>query len=125
MSLVTTESTSRVIGCAIRVHRALGPGLFESVYEPCLAYELTRAGVRFERQLTLPVTYGDVVLERAFRIDLLVEGDLIVELKSVESFTPLHRTQLKTYMKLAKIRKGLLLNFNVTLLKHGIRSVVL
>ncbi len=125
MPVITTESSGKVIGCAIKVHKALGPGLFESVYEPCLAHEMANAGVRFQRQVILPITYGEVLVKRAFRLDLVVESDLIVEIKSIEGFSPLHTKQLVTYMKLSGIRKGLLINFNVTLLKHGLKSVVL
>ena len=114
-----------VIGCAIAVHRTLGPGLFESVYEPCLAYEMTKAGLRFDRQVALPVSYDGFVFDRAFRVDFVIENELIVEVKSVERLLPVHHTQLLTYLKLAGLRKGLLINFNAPLLKQGLKSIVL
>jgi GxxExxY protein len=125
VALITTDSAGVVIGCAIAVHRALGPGLFESVYEPCLAHEMTKAGLRFDRQVALPVIYDGLVFHRAFRVDFVVEDELILELKSVEHVAPVHHTQLLTYLKLSGLRKGLLINFNVPLLKEGLKSVVL
>jgi len=125
MALVTTDSASVVIGCAIKVHRKLGPGLFESVYEPCLAHEMQLVELQFDRQVPLPLTYDGIVFDRGFRADFVVENELVVELKSVERLMPVHQAQLLTYMKLTGLRKGLLLNFNAALMKHGIRSVVL
>ena len=125
MALITTESASLVIGCAMTVHRKLGPGLFESVYEPCLAHEMELAGLQFDRQVPLPLTYDGIMFERGFRVDFVVENELVVEIKSVEHLIPVHKAQLLTYMKLTGLRKGLLLNFNEALLKHGIKSVVL
>jgi len=107
------------------VHRTLGAGLFESVYEPCLAHEMELAGLQFDRQVPVPLTYDGIMFERGFRIDFVVENELVVEIKSVEHLIPVHKAQLLTYMKLTGLRKGLLLNFNEALLKHGIRSVVL
>jgi GxxExxY protein len=124
MALVTVDSANTVIGCAIAVHRVLGPGLFESVYEPCLAYELHRAGLRFERQVLLPLVYEGVRLSQAFRADFIVEDELLVEVKSVERLQPVHQMQVLTYVKLAGLTKGLLINFNVPLLKEGVRSIV-
>jgi len=124
MSLVTTESTTKVIGLAIKVHRTLGPGLFESIYQPCVAHEMRKAGMRFEQQKPIPVEYDGLRFDRAFRADLIVEDDLIVEIKSIEKLAPLHDTQLLTYLKLTGLRKGLIINFNVTLLKDGLRSIV-
>jgi len=125
MTLVTTESATKVIGLGIKVHRALGPGLFESVYQTCVAHELRKAGMVFEQQRAIPVVYDGMVLDHAFRADLIVERELIVEIKSIEKVTPLHHAQLLTYMKLTGLRKGLMMNFNVSLLKDGIRSIVL
>ena len=119
------EISSRVIGCAIEVHRHLGPGLLESAYEQCLAYELNRNGIAFQLQLGLPVQYKDVRLDCGYRIDILVENQLIVELKSVEEIKGIHEAQLLTYMKLAGVKVGLLMNFNVTKLKDGIQRFVL
>ena len=125
MSLVTTESATKVIGLGIKVHRELGPGLFESVYQTCVAHELRKAGMFFEQQRSIPITYAGIVFDHAFRADLIVERELIVEIKSIDKLTPLHNAQLLTYMKLTGIRKGLMLNFNVPRLKDGIKSIVL
>ena len=119
------ELSNRVIGCAIEVHRFLGPGLLESAYEQCLAYELNRSGIAFQLQHPLPVQYKDIRLDCGFRIDMLVENQLIVELKSVEAIKPIHEAQLLTYMKLANVKIGLLINFNNTRLKDGIKRFVL
>ena len=119
------ELSNRVIGCAIEVHRHLGPGLLESAYEQCLAHELSRNGIAFQLQLALPVQYKDVRLDCGYRIDILVENQLIVELKSVEEIKGIHEAQLLTYMKLAGVKIGLLMNFNVTKLKDGIKRFVL
>ena len=119
------EVSNRVIGCAIEVHRHLGPGLLESAYEQCLAHELSRNGIGFQLQLALPVQYKDVRLDCGYRIDILVENQLIVELKSVEEIRGIHEAQLLTYMKLAGMKIGLLMNFNVTKLKDGIQRFVL
>jgi GxxExxY protein len=119
------ELSSKVIGCAIEVHRDLGPGLLESTYEQCLAYELGRARIPFQLQVALPVQYKETKLDCGYRIDLLVDGKLLVELKSVEQLLQLHAAQILTYMKLAKVKFGLLINFNVPLLKKGIRRLLL
>lgn len=119
------DLSNRVIGCAIEVHRFLGPGLLESAYEQCLAYELNRNGIAFQLQHPQSVRYKDVVLDCGFRIDVLVENQLIVELKSVEAIKGIHEAQLLTYMKLAGVKIGLLINFNSTRLKDGIKRFVL
>ncbi|ADB16453.1 conserved hypothetical protein [Pirellula staleyi DSM 6068] len=119
------EISSRVIGCAIEVHRHLGPGLLESAYQQCLAYELTSRGISFELQHPMPVRYKGILLDCGYRIDMLVEKFLIVELKSVDVIKGIHEAQLLTYMKLASIRVGLLINFNNTTLKAGIKRFVL
>ena len=119
------ELSRRVIGCAIEVHRNLGPGLLESTYCQCLAYELSHAHLPFQMEVALPVRYKDVLLDCGYRIDLLVSADLIVEVKSVETILPIHQAQLLTYMRLAKIPIGLLINFNVTKLQNGIKRFVL
>ncbi|QYY34357.1 GxxExxY protein [Ruficoccus sp. ZRK36] len=113
-----------VIDAAIEVHRLLGPGLLENAYELCLAHELSLRGVSFVRQKCLPVVYKDYQVEDAYRVDLLVENCLLVELKSVEKMTDVHMAQVLTYLKLSDLQLGLLLNFNTTLMKHGIRRVV-
>jgi GxxExxY protein len=115
----------KVIGCAIEVHRRLGPGLLESSYEECLCYELRQAGLRFERQMSLPVVYKSIRLDCGYRIDLMVEGVLVVELKTVDAILPVHRAQLLTYLKLTGFHTGLLLNFHVAVLRDGIRRMVL
>ena len=114
-----------VIGCALEVHRALGPGLLESAYEQCLAHELSLARVPFKLQHPLPVVYKDVNLNCGYRLDFLIDEKLIVELKSVEIVKDIHRAQLLSYMKLSKIKIGLLIKFNVKLLKRGICRMVL
>jgi GxxExxY protein len=113
--------TGAIIGAAIEVHRCLGPGLLESTYEECLSYELDQRGLHVERQLVLPVHYKGLELSAGYRIDLLVNNQVIVELKSVQKIEPIHEAQLLTYLKLAKNRYGLLLNFNVPVMKQGIR----
>jgi GxxExxY protein len=119
------EMSRNVIGCAIEVHRNLGPGLLESTYRQCLACELSHAGISFQMEVPLPVSYKEVLLDCGYRIDLLVSGDLIVEIKCVETLLPIHQAQILTYMRLAKISTGLLINFNVTTLKNGIKRFVL
>ena len=119
------ELSNRVIGCALEVHRELGPGLLESTYEQCLAHELKLNGIRFELQHPLPVKYKGVRLDCGYRVDVLVEDKLIIELKSVEQMKGIHEAQLLTYMRLAGVKIGLLINFNVTKLKNGIKRFVL
>jgi GxxExxY protein len=117
--------SNRVIGCAIEVHRVLGPGLLESTYRQCLLHELKYSNIACLSEHPVPVDYKGVRLDCGYRVDLLVEGQLIVELKSVEHVLPIHEAQLLTYMKLAGTQIGLLINFNVTQLKHGIKRYVL
>ena len=117
--------THVVIGCAIEVHRVLGPGLLESAYERCLAQELSVKGIAFERQVPVPVDYKGVNLECGYRIDLLVEKCLILELKALDQISGIHEAQLLTYMKLSNIKTGLLINFKVARLTKGIRRLVL
>jgi len=116
--------TEIIIGCAIEVHRHLGPGLLESAYEECLCYELQKAGLRFERQKPVPVVYKEIKLECGYRIDILVESCVVVELKTSEAFNPVHEAQILTYMKFAYKTIGLLINFNVTVLKNGIKRYI-
>lgn len=118
------EVTEKIIASAIAVHRELGPGLLESAYEACLAYELAERGLNVERQRALPVSYRGVSVECGYRMDLLVEQAVVVELKSVERLEPIHEAQLLSYLKLSGCQVGLLINFNVKLLKHGIRRMV-
>jgi GxxExxY protein len=112
--------TERIIGFCIEIHRALGPGLLESAYEECLCFELASAGIKFERQKALPVEYKGVRLDCGYRLDLVVEGTIVIELKAIERVLPIHEAQLLTYLKLTKLPLGLLINFNVPLLKDGI-----
>ena len=116
--------TERIIGAAIEVHRHLGPGLLESAYEECLCQELSAAGLPFQRQVTIPVTYKGSSIEPGFRADLIVAGEVLLELKAVEALLPLHEAQVLTYLKLSGIRTGLLMNFNATPLKRGIKRFV-
>lgn len=118
------ELSSKIIGAAIEVHKALGPGLLESAYEECLCHELALRGVSFERQKPLPVTYKGKHLDCGYRLDIVVEGAIILELKSCESIEPIHKAQLLTYLKLSGLQLGLLLNFNTSLLRDGIVRVV-
>ena len=123
--LIHGEITEKVIGAAIEVHKHLGPGLLESAYEACLCHELQIRGLSFQRQVALPMDYKGLHVEAAFRLDLMVEGKVIVELKSQEGILPIHEAQLMTYMKLTGTRVGLLLNFNVPTMKDGIVRRVL
>jgi GxxExxY protein len=119
------QLSNKVLGCALEVHRELGPGLLESAYEHCLAYELSRAEIPFGVQVELPVQYKHMQLDCGYRMDLLIDGRLIVELKSVDQLLKVHEAQILTYMKLANVKVGLLMNFNVDVLKHGIKRFVL
>ena len=118
------DLTGAVVDAAIKVHRALGPGLLESAYQACLAFELRDRDLLVETEVPLPVVYRDVQLEVGYRIDLLVENQVIVELKSVDSLLPIHQAQVLSYMKMSNKKVGLLINFNVTLLKDGERRLV-
>ena len=120
-----SELTNRVIGCAIEVHRELGPGLLESTYEQCLAHELGLNDIAFKTQQPLPVIYKDIRLDCGYRVDILVEDEIILELKSIDELKGIHEAQLLTYMKLAGIKQGFLINFNVRFLKEGLKSFVL
>ena len=119
------ELSRSVIGCAIEVHRNLGPGLLESTYCQCLACELSHAGILFQMEVPPPVRYKDILLDCGYRIDLLVRRELIVEIKSVEPLLPIHQAQILTYMRLANVPIGLLINFNVTRLQTCIKRFVL
>jgi len=125
MGIEFDELSNRVIGCAIEVHRELGPGLLESTYEQCLAHELSRAEIPFKLQAELPVRYKGQLLNCGYRVDLFVDDKIIVELKSVDRLTAVHEAQLLTYMKLANVGIGLLINFNVVLLRDGLNRFVL
>lgn len=112
------QITHQIIGCAIEIHKNLGPGLLESAYEECLAFELAKAGLSIVRQKPTPVVYKDIKLDCGYRIDILVENEVVIELKTVDEFNPVHEAQILTYMKFARKSVGLLINFNVTLLKN-------
>jgi GxxExxY protein len=115
--------TEKVIGAAIEVHRALGPGLLESAYEECLCYELSSAGLVFRKQVELPVLYKKVKLDCGYRMDIVVSESLVLEIKTVEKLLPIHQAQLLTYLRLSGLRTGLLINFNVPVLKNGIKRM--
>ena len=117
--------SNRVIGCAIEVHKNLGPGLLESTYEQCLAHELSVADIPFKLQFSLPVEYKGTKLDCGYRVDLFVDNSISVELKSIDRILPIHEAQLLTYMKLADVSIGLLMNFNVKYMKDGIKRMVL
>jgi GxxExxY protein len=117
--------TRAVIGCAIEVHKQLGPGLLEGVYEECLCHELASQGLAFQRQVQLPIVYKGIALNSIYRIDLLVADELIVEIKAIEQLLPVHEDQLLTYLRLTKKRTGLLINFNVPLLARGVKRMKL
>ena len=118
------DITGTIIDAAMKVHSVLGPGLLESAYETCLKHELRQRRIFVESQVTLPIVYDGVLIDAGFRADLMVEGQVIVELKAVEKMTPLYEAQLLTYLKLSKLKVGLLINFNVLHLKDGIRRIV-
>jgi GxxExxY protein len=122
--MVTNGLTEKIIGAAIEVHKALGPGLLESAYEECLAHELSFAGISFERQVPLPVTYRLTQLDCGYRLDFLVEKTVVLELKAVEVLQRIHEAQMLTYLKLGGWPIGLLINFNVPVLKRGIKRMV-
>ena len=116
--------TRRIIGAAIEVHRRLGPGLLESAYETCLAFELRELGLRIEQQKPLPVVYKQVKLDCGYRLDLVVEDSVVVEVKAVEQLAPIHDAQLLSYLRLSEKRVGLLINFHVRVLKNGLKRIV-
>ena len=117
--------SDKVIGSAIEVHRHLGPGLLESAYEECLCHELVLREIAFDRQVPLPLKYKGIHLDCGYRMDVVVEGQLVIELKTVDRLLPIHETQLLTYLKIGGIKTGLLLNFHAPVLKHGIKRMVL
>lgn len=119
------EITDVILRCAIEVHKNLGPGLLESAYEVCLCHELSLCKLSLEKQKKLPVCYKGITVDCAYRIDLLIEGRVIVELKTVEKILPVHEAQLLTYLKLTGVKTGLILNFNAPILKDGLRRLVL
>ncbi len=123
MPLEHSPTVSRILACAIHVHRALGPGLLESAYQRCLKRAFERERVAFVQQITMPVPYDGMLIECGYRVDFIVENTVILEIKSVERLLPIHTAQTLTYLKLSKLRFGLLMNFNVPLLKEGVKSL--
>jgi GxxExxY protein len=119
------ELTREIIGAAIEVHKQLGPGMLESAYEECLSYELVDRGLSIARQKPVPVVYKEVKLECGYRIDILVNDTIVLELKSVDALAPIHEAQILSYLRFAKRKIGLLINFNVTVLKSGIKRYVM
>jgi GxxExxY protein len=122
--MTENELSKIVFDCALKIHRVLGPGLLESAYEECLFFELKRQGLFVEKQKPLPLIYEEVKLEVGYRVDIIVENKLIVEVKSVEALNDVHLAQVLTYLKLSNCKLGLLMNFNVTLIKNGIKRVI-
>ncbi|MDG1040653.1 MAG: GxxExxY protein [Polaribacter sp.] len=122
--MTENEISKIIVDCALKVHRSLGPGLLESAYEACLFYELQKRNLKVEKQKPLPLIYEEVQLSTGYRLDLLVENKVIVELKAVENLTDVHLAQVLTYLKLSDCKLGLLINFNVALIKYGIKRVV-
>ncbi len=116
--------TEQIIGAAIQVHRELGPGLLESAYETCLCHELSLSNLKVDRQKVIPITYKGILLDAGYRLDLVVEDQVIVEIKAVSELLPVHEAQLLSYLKQVGGGRGLLINFNVKLLKHGLRRLV-
>jgi len=121
---VENELSKIILGCAIEVHKQLGPGLLESAYQECLYYELLRSGLDVVKEKPMPIIYKDVKLDHGYRIDLLVNNKVVIEIKTVEQFTDVHTAQVLTYLKLGNYKLGLLLNFHVTTLKNGIKRVI-
>jgi GxxExxY protein len=118
------QITRRIIGAAIEVHKTVGPGLLESAYQACLAFELRERGLKVEEQLPLPVVYKNVRLDCGYRIDLLVESEIVIEIKAIETLAPIHEAQLLSYLRLSGKRVGLLMNFHVRVLKDGLKRIV-
>ena len=116
--------SQKVIGLAIKVHKALGPGLLENAYKECLYYKINKAGLKVEKEKTMPLIYEDIELDCGYRIDLLIENKLVVEIKSVESLTDIHLAQILTYLRIGNYKLGLLINFNVSVLRNGIKRVI-
>lgn len=118
------DLATALIDSAFAVHQTLGPGLLESIYESCICIELTRRGISYERQTPMPLFYAGVTIDGGFRLDLLVEKSVVVEIKAVDKLLPIHQSQLLTYLKLADLRLGLLINFNVAMFKEGVKRVI-
>ena len=122
--MTENEISKKIIGCAIEVHKQLGPGLLETAYQECLLYELRQAGLKVRKEKPMPIVYKEVKLDHGYRIDLLVEEKVVIEMKTVEAFTDVHTAQVLTYLRLGDYKLGLLLNFHVTMLKRGIKRII-
>jgi GxxExxY protein len=122
--LVLNDLSEKIIGCALKVHQVLGPGLLESAYQECLKYELQKNSLLVESELPMPIIYETVKLDHGYRIDLLVENKIVIEIKSIEHLTKVHKAQVLTYLRLGRFKLGLLINFHEVLLKHGLKRVV-
>jgi len=122
--MIENELSKKIIGCAIEVHKQLGPGLLESAYQECLYYELKQVGLKVQKEKPMPIVYKEVKLDHGYRIDLLIEEKVVVEIKTVDVFNDVHTAQVLTYLRLGKYRLGLLLNFQTTILKNGIKRVI-
>jgi GxxExxY protein len=123
-TMIENEISKKVIGCAIEVHKQLGPGLLESAYQECLYYELKQAGLKVQKEKPMPIVYKEVKLDHGYRIDLLVESKVVVEIKTVEAFTDVHMAQVLTYLRLGDYKLGLLFNFQTTMLKNGMKRII-
>lgn len=122
--MTENEISNIILGCAIEVHKRLGPGLLESAYQECLCYELTSKGLSIVKEKPMPIIYKDIKLNHGYRIDILVENKVVIEIKTVDAFSDIHIAQVLTYLKLGEYKLGLLLNFNVTTLKNGIKRII-
>ena len=122
--MIENELSRKIIGCAIEVHKQLGPGLLESAYQECLYYELKQSGLKVTKEKPMPIVYKEVKLNHGYRIDLLVEEKVVIEIKTVEAFNDVHTAQVLTYLRLGKYKLGLLLNFHTTILKNGIKRII-
>ena len=122
--MTENEISNKILGCAIEVHKQLGPGLLESAYQECLFFELKEQGLKVRKEVPMPITYKDVKLDHGYRIDLLVEEKVVIEIKTVELLNDVHTAQVLTYLKLGGYKPGLLLNFHVSILKNGIKRII-
>lgn len=122
--MIENELSKEIIGCAIEVHKQLGPGLLESAYQECLYYELKQAGLKVQKEIPMPTVYKEVKLDHGYRIDLLVEGKIVIEINTVDAFNDVNTAQVLTYLRLGKYKLGLLFNFQTTVLKNGIKRVI-
>ncbi len=122
--MIENDLSNKIIGCAINVHKQLGPGLLESAYQECIYYELVQSGLHVRKEVPMPIVYKEVKLDHGYRIDLLVENKVVVEIKTVEFLNDVHKAQVLTYLKLGNYQLGLLLNFHVSVLKEGIKRII-